>query len=152
MRIVIYKTELNDDLHNVLIKEHGCNYPADKLDNPELVVKMLNDIFKLNKQTEEYMYMIALNIKCKVLGVFEISHGTVCNSFCEPREIFVKALLCGASNIILAHNHPSQNISPSKEDIAVYNRIKEAGKIIGVKLLDNIIVGEGYYSFEEKEI
>lgn len=152
MRIVIYKTELNDDLHNVLIKEHGYNYLADKLDNPELIVKMLNDIFKLNKQTEEYMYMIALNIKCKVLGVFEISHGTVCNSFCEPREIFIKALLCGASSIILAHNHPSQNINPSKEDIAIYNRVKEAGKIIGVKLLDNIIVGEGYYSFEEKEI
>lgn len=62
----------------------------------------------------------------------------------------MKALLCGASNIILAHNHPSQDINPSKEDISVYNRIKEAGKIIGVKLLDNIIVGAGYYSFEEK--
>lgn len=150
MRIVIYKTELNEDLHNVLIKEYGCNYPVDKLDNPEVIVKMLNDILKLNKQSEEYIYMIALNIKCKILGMFEISHGTVCHSFCEPREIFMKALLCGASNIILAHNHPLQDINPSKEDISVYNRIKEAGKIIGVKLLDNIIVGAGYYSFEEK--
>ena len=52
--------------------------------------------------------MIALNIKCKILGMFEISHGTACHSFCEPREIFMKALLCGASNIILAHNHLSQ--------------------------------------------
>lgn len=152
MRIVIYKTELNEDLHNVLIKEHGCNYPVDKLDNPAVIVKMLNDIFKLNKQTEEYMYMIALNIKCKVLGIFEISHRTVCYSFCEPREIFIKSLLCGASSIILAHNHPSQDINPSKEDIFVYNRIKEAGKIIGVELLDSIIVGAGYYSFKEKEM
>lgn len=56
MRIVIYKTELNEDLHNVLIKEYGCNYPVDKLDNPEVIVKMLNDILKLNKQLEEYIY------------------------------------------------------------------------------------------------
>lgn len=57
MRIVIYKTELNEDLHNVLIKEYGCNYPVDKLDNPEVIVKMLNDILKLNKQSEEYIYI-----------------------------------------------------------------------------------------------
>lgn len=152
MRIVTYRTELDENLHNVLIKEQGCNYSVDKLDNPEVIVKMLNDIFKLNKQSEEYIYMIALNTQCKILGIFEISHGTVRYSFCEPREIFIKALLCGASSIILAHNHPSQDINPSKEDISVYNRIKEAGKIIGVELLDSIIVGAGYYSFKEKEM
>ena len=108
--------------------------------------------FRLNKQSEEYVYMIALNTKCRPLGIFEVSHGAVNSSICNPREIFIKALLCGASGIILAHNHPSGDPTPSKEDERVYKRIKDAGNIIGIELLDNIIVGNGYFSFRENNM
>lgn len=151
MRITTYRTELNEDQHNVLVKENSCNCPVDSLRNPQSVTEMLNTVFRLNKQAEEYVYMIALNTKCKPLGVFEISHGTVDQSICNPREIFIKALLCGANGIILAHNHPSGDTTPSKNDIEVYQRIKEAGKIIGVNLFDNLVVGNGYFSFMEME-
>lgn len=103
----------------------------------------------MNKQTEEYLYMLALNTKGKPLGVFEISHGTVDSTFCNPREIFIKALLCGASGIVIVHNHPSGNTMPSKQDIESYDRLKEAGKLIGINVLDSVIVGESYYSFAE---
>ena len=112
-------------------------------------MKMLNAVFRFNKQAEEYVYMIALNTKCKPLGVFEISHGTINQSICNPREIFIKALLCGATGIILAHNHPSGDTTPSKDDLKTYQRVKEAGKIIGVELFDNLVIGNGYFSFME---
>lgn len=149
MKITTYRMELNSEQHNVLVKENSCNYPIESLDSPQKTVNMLNDVFRLNKQAEEYVYMIALNVKGRSLGVFEISHGTVNQSICNPRDIFIKALLCGAVGIILAHNHPSGDTTPSKEDIEIYKRIKEAGEIIGIELLDNIVIGNGYISFRE---
>ena len=149
MKITTYRMELNSEQHNVLVKENSCNYPIESLDSPQKTADMLNDVFRLNKQAEEYVYMIALNVKGRPLGVFEISHGTVNQSICNPRDIFVKALLCGAVGIILAHNHPSGDTTPSKEDIEIYKRIKETGEIIGIELLDNIVIGNGYISFRE---
>lgn len=149
MKITTYRMELNGEQHNVLVKENSCNYPIESLDSPQKTADMLNDVFRLNKQAEEYVYMIALNVKGRSLGVFEISHGTVNQSICNPRDIFIKALLCGTVGIILAHNHPSGDTTPSKEDIEIYKRIKEAGEIIGIELLDNIVIGNGYISFRE---
>lgn len=148
MRITTYRTELDENKHNVLVKENSCNYPVNVLNNPQAAAEMLNDVFRLNKQAEEHLYMIALNTKGKPLGVFEISHGTVNSALCTPREIFIRSLLCGASGIILAHNHPSGDVTPSKEDIATHKRIKETGQLVGIELLDSIIVGDGYYSFK----
>lgn len=150
MRITIYRTELDENRHNVLVKEKAVNYTSESINSPQSVIDMLNTVFRLNRQAEEHVYMIALNTKGKVLGVFEISHGAVSQSFCGSREIFISALLCGASGIILAHNHPSGDVTPSKEDVRVYQRIKEAGELIGVNLLDNIIVGDTYFSFTEQ--
>ena len=148
MRITTYKTELNQDNLNVLVKEKSCNCTGvETLNTPSLIAEMFNVVFRLNKQTEEYLYMIALDNKGKPLGVFEISHGMVNMTICNPREIFIKALLCGASGIVIAHNHPSGDTTPSKEDIESYNRLKEAGKLIGINVLDSIIVGDSYYSF-----
>lgn len=152
MRITTYRSELNENQHNILVKENSCNYPIDSLRSPRAVTEILNNVFRLNKQAEEYVYMIALNTKCKPLGIFEISHGAANQSICNPREIFIKALLCGATGIILAHNHPSGDTTPSKDDMVVYERIKEAGKIIGVDLLDNLVIGDGYFSFKENGI
>ncbi len=70
----------------------------------------------------------------------------------RTRDIFIKALLCGATGIILAHNHPSGDVVPSKEDMTLYDKVKEAGKIMDISILDNIIVGDGYFSFAEAGI
>lgn len=152
MRITKYRTELDENKHNVLVKEKAFNYQCNNLSSPESIVELLNECFRLNKMAEEYLYMIALDTKCHPLGVFEVSHGTVNSSLVSPREIFIRAILCGATYIILSHNHPSGVVTPSKEDREVYKRIKESGKLIGIELLDNIIIGDGYYSFlEHKE-
>lgn len=146
-------TILNSDKHCELIKERSVNYQYDgNFNNPQSIFNMLCDVFQHNRQTEEYLYLLCFNTKCRLLGVFEVSHGTVNASLCNTREIFQKALLCNASNIVLAHNHPSGSTTPSKEDIAVYRKVKEAANIMGINYIDNLIIGDGYYSFLENEI
>jgi DNA repair protein RadC len=91
-----------------------------------------------------------MNTKNKIIGVFEISHGTVNASIVNPREAFQKALLANAVSVIFMHNHPSGDPTASREDIEVTKRLSEAGKIIGVEVLDHIIVGDSYSSLKEK--
>ena len=153
MSIVTYRTELDDMQHNILVKEQSIGYAVERFNQPKQIAEMLIDVFRINKQAEEYLYMLALNADGMILGAFELSHGTVNYTVCNPRDIFIKALLCGAVNIVLAHNHPSGNTSPSKADMEAYKRVSEAGELIGIDLIDNIIVGkDGYYSFKEHEI
>lgn len=153
MRITKYNTILNTDRHCELIKEKSVNYQYDgNFNNPQSIYNMLCDVFQHDKQTEEYLYLLCLTTKGRLLGMFEVSHGTVNASLCNTREIFQKALLCNASNIVLAHNHPSGDVTPSKEDMLVYKRVKAAADIMGIGYIDNLIIGDGYYSFMENGI
>lgn len=152
MRINQYRIVLNEEKNTVLKKEKGFNYLCEtSFTQPEVFVKLMNDVFDLNKQAEEYVYMLALNAANKPIGVFEISHGTFDQTILNPREVFCRALLCGATKIIICHNHPGGQVEPSKQDTTSTNRIKEAGELIGVPLMDHIIVaGESFLSFRMK--
>lgn len=152
MRINKYTTLKGKDNIPELVKDFSVNYSCEKLLHPDDITEMMNDIFKANKQTEEICHILCLNQKMKVQWIFEVSRGTVNSSCLNPREIFMKALLCGAVSIIVVHNHPSGDTAPSKEDINVTKRIKKAGEIIGIGLLDHIIIGDGYYSFLENDL
>lgn len=99
------------------------------------------------------MYMLCFNNKMILTSVFEISHGTVKMSVVSPREVFQKALLANAVAIVLLHNHPSGDCTPSKQDINVTKRLMEAGDIIGVNVLDHLVIGRpGYFSLKENEL
>ena len=152
MRIVKYKTRLTADKKAVLEKELSVNCPeVDRVMNsPEKVNRLARYFLRMHEETEEYLYMICMNVKLEMTSVFEISHGNVNSSIVGVREIFQKALLANAVNIILIHNHPSGNCKPSREDIEVTKRLVEAGKILGVDVLDHIIIGEAYCSLKEK--
>ena len=97
------------------------------------------------------MKLLLLNTKVKLIGETNISKGTVNASLISPRELFVEALQKNAVSIILLHNHPSGDPTPSKEDILVTRRIRDAGELIGIELLDHIIIGDNcYFSLREK--
>lgn len=151
-RMTKYKTRLTENKRVVLEKEVSMNYPdlSYIIRSPEDVVQIGKTFMHIHEEPEEYMYMICMNTKNKVIGVFEISHGNVNSSIVGTREIFQKALLANAVSIILMHNHPSGDPSPSREDIEVTRRIVEAGKIIGIQVLDHIIIGDRYSSLKEK--
>ncbi len=103
--------------------------------------------------TYEQVILLMVDTKNCIIKDVIISKGTVNLSMAEPREIFINALKCGAVRIILLHNHPSGDPAPSESDIALTRRIKEAGELIGIQLLDHIIIGDNIYiSLKEKGI
>lgn len=89
-----------------------------------------------------------LNNGHRVLGLFEISSGGVSATVIDPKLLFTAALKLNASTIILAHNHPSGNLQPSESDKQLTEKIKQAGRLLDIKVIDHIILTrEGYYSF-----
>lgn len=153
MRINFYEAMLSEDDRTKLVKEKGLNYEAEKLNSPESIVLMMRRLLHMEQMAEEHCYMIAMNSSCRVLGVFFISKGTVNVSLVTPRELYIRALLAGAVQIVLCHNHPSGNAIPSEQDIAITQKIKEAGEMININLADHIIIGnDSYLSFKEAKI
>lgn len=100
---------------------------------------------QLRHLEQEHLYVMFLDTKCKLIKDKLISSGTINQSLISPREIFIEALRCNCVNIILVHNHPSGDPTPSRDDLKSTSRVKEAGKIIGIRLLDHIIIGDNTY-------
>ena len=153
MRVTKYKTRMTVDGRAVLEKDLCVNYPEmDRfMNSPDKVAMLAKGFLRMHEETEEYLYMLCLNTKLMLTGVFELSHGNVNSSIVGIREMFQKALLANAVNIIVIHNHPSGNSTPSREDITITQRMVEAGTLVGVDVLDHIIVvRDGYCSLKEK--
>lgn len=103
--------------------------------------------------SKEHFQILMLNTKNHLIGVATISIGSLNSSIVHPRELFRTAIKRSAASIILAHNHPSGDATPSREDIEVTKRIKNAGDLVGIDVLDHIIIGDNcYYSFKEEKI
>lgn len=152
MELFFYDTRLTEGNKTTLIIERTVHYKEERFNNPNALVQMANETISLNVLGEEHCYMIALNVKNTVLGIFLISKGTINQSLVGMREIFMRALFVGATHIILLHNHPSMDCNPSKEDALLTRRLKDAGELLGVPLTDHIIVGgERFFSFKEQE-
>lgn len=99
----------------------------------------------------EHVVLLLLDTKCHKIKDFLISKGTVNAALVEPREIFLKAVRYGAVNIVLLHNHPSGDVSPSNADISITKKIFQAGELLGIQLVDHIIIGDNrFFSFREK--
>lgn len=100
----------------------------------------------------EQLYLICLNAKCEIQAVHLVSIGSIDTSVVHPREVFKAAILNNAHSILVAHNHPSDNLEPSRADINITKRLKETGDIIGIPLLDHLIVGSDgrYFSLKEE--
>ena len=108
---------------------------------------------EMRHMEQEHLKVLLLNTKNVLLKDVDISIGTVNASIATPREIFIEALKFRGSGIILIHNHPSGDPSPSTEDVLFTKRVLEAGKLMGVPLLDHIIIGDNsYVSLKERGI
>lgn len=102
---------------------------------------------------KEHFKIILLNTKNQVISTELISIGSLNASIVHPREIFTLPIRKSAAAIILVHNHPSGDPTPSNEDLKVTRRLCEAGRILGIEVIDHIIIGEGrFFSFREKGI
>jgi DNA repair protein RadC len=121
-----------------LIREGDCkNAPI--IACPRDVGKLIS---YLSKKDREHFVAIHLNAKNQVIGVEEVSIGSLTCSIVHPREVFKAAILNSADEIIVAHNHPSGDKQPSTEDCKITKKLIEAGKIIGIEVIDHIIIAE----------
>ncbi|MCC6978863.1 MAG: JAB domain-containing protein [Candidatus Melainabacteria bacterium] len=98
----------------------------------------------LRYAAEEYFVSLHLNARHEVLGLHEVSHGSLSASLVHPREVFKAALLANSYALIVCHNHPSgSKVVPSREDLETTEQLFQAGKLLGVTLMDHLIVGPG---------
>ncbi len=116
---------------------------------------MIADYFmeEMRHKEQEFLKMLVLNTKNVLMKDVDISKGTVNASLATPREIFIEALKYRGTSVILLHNHPSGDPKPSNDDCLFTKRVEEAGRLLGVPLLDHIIIGDNsYVSLKERGI
>jgi DNA repair protein RadC len=102
---------------------------------------------------KELFYILLLNSANQIFREHVVSEGLLNSSLVHPREVFKKAISESANSIILMHNHPSGNPNPSQSDLQITKQLKEAGKIIGINVLDHLIIaGDKYYSFMQNDM
>ncbi len=119
-----------------------------KFSSSDQVFKVLNDLKSLEVET---FLCLHLDSKNTIKALHVVSIGSLGSSLVHPREVFRSAILNGAAGVIFAHNHPSGDPAPSDEDLQITKRLCEVGKLIGIRCLDHIIVGQGrYFSFADQ--
>jgi len=121
----------------------------ESITNPAILAQIIRK--GIREKAKEHFKLVLLNTRNKILDISTISVGTLNASLVHPREVYKDALAHSASSIILAHNHPSDDPDPSDDDIALTRRLAEAGRLMGIEVLDHIIVTKkGYTSFKER--
>ena len=122
--------------------------PKPKINGPEDVYRLLNPMMREMKK--EIFIVICLDTKNQIISKETISVGSLNANIVHPREVFKPALLASAAHIIVSHNHPSGDPTPSREDIDITKKLVETGKIMGIDLLDHVIIGDGrHFSMKE---
>ena len=112
---------------------------------------IFREIWSAGMEFKEEFYVILLNRANKVLGWYKVSEGGMSGTVVDPKLIFSIALKGLACSIVLAHNHPSGNLQPSSQDITLTKRLKAAGELLEIPVLDHLILSnEGFYSFSDE--
>lgn len=137
-----------------VVKETSGRYDVrKKIQSPNDIFNIAQNVIRCNEYAEENLWLITLDTKNNITGIFTVSTGSLNSSIAHPREIFKRAVLQNAASIIICHNHPSGDPAPSREDINTTKRIYDAGKILGIELLDHVIIGDNKYtSLKEKGV
>ena len=129
------------------MRENKKGYEAVHIHNPREVYEFMKN---LRHSDRERFYSLSLDAKNKVVNCEEVSCGSASSTSAHPREVFKSAILSSSISVILVHNHPSGDPTPSIEDEALIRRLYEAGELLGIDVLDSVIIGEdSYYSFKE---
>ncbi|MEK4712052.1 JAB domain-containing protein [Sporosarcina sp. FSL K6-5500] len=164
----IYKPQVQQ-LELLMVKEEEKCVPAKRVDIVSLrlvketsllykdrAIRSPEDGYNLFKQflgelDREYLVVMCLDVKNQPTAINVCHIGSLNASIVHPREVMKAGILSNAASILICHNHPSGQPEPSQEDIDVTNRLAEAGRIMGIELIDHLIIGDGrYVSLKDK--
>lgn len=132
-----------------LVRESSALYETHRVDCPDNAAAIITQY--LDHPDREHLVALLLDVKNNVIGINTVAVGSATAAVVHPREVFKPAILANATAIILTHNHLSGDVTPSRDDDATTRKIKEAGKLLDIPLLDHIIVShcpEHYYSYK----
>lgn len=130
------------------VEDNGADYGG--VTGPREAIAVAQAV--IGDAAQESVLVLMLNARHHVVGYSEVVRGTLNATRLMPRDVYTPALMTGAKAVIMAHNHPSGDPSPSRADRVVTEAIREAGRLLGVPLLDHIVVtARGHYSFREQE-
>ena len=147
-----YDLRLSEDRFPMLIRETEVPDISTSHSGADDVVKWAMETLDMHRLTREITICIAYDNKMKIIGYFDVSIGCVNGTIVSVREIMMRLLAMGAVKFIMIHNHPSGDPMPSLEDYNVKGKLKDAGQLMEIQLLDFIIIGNGnYYSAKETE-
>ena len=131
------------------LSTQAAPYKSKELTDPKKVYQLIKS--KLKDYHKEHFYIIALNSRNH--SIAEVSVGSLNSSIVHPREVFAEAIKNKAASVIFVHNHPSGDLEPSEGDLATTKRLVEAGKILGIEVVDHIIVtSNSFLSFKERKL
>ncbi len=132
-----------------MVKESSFLYQTRTISSPKDAYEMIRD--QLKDLDREQFIIACLNTKNEPTNISVVAVGSLNKAIVHPREVFKTAILSNAANVIAFHNHPSGDTEPSQQDIQLTNRLYEAGELLGIKLLDHLIIGDGTFtSLKEK--
>lgn len=152
MKVTKYNTRLTEDRLPVLIKDATVTFNShrDNFANVEDVVRFLQSV-GLPDEAEEHLLLLCFTGNMRLIGYFTVSIGSVSYTIMPIREIIMKSLALGASELIIAHNHPSGDCEPSSYDYDSTRDLNKVLKLMGMELADHIVVsGDEYFSFREE--
>lgn len=134
-----------------MIKEGEIEVSNKKIGTPGDAAEIIKNF--IGDRDREHSVVITLDTKNQITSISINSIGSLNSAIMHPREIFKTAVLHNSASIIIGHNHPSGDCTPSQEDINISHRICESGKVLGIELIDHIIVGDiNYISLKEKGV
>ena len=132
-----------------MVKESSFLYQTRTISSPKDAYEMIKD--QLQDLDREQFIIACLNTKNEPTNITVVSVGSLNKAIVHPREVFKTAILSNAASIMAFHNHPSGDTTPSQQDLQLTNRLYEAGELLGIKLLDHLIIGDGSFtSLKEK--
>ena len=138
-----------------LVCEGSSLYDTDQITCPDDAAEIATAHFEELATDREVFSIMLLNVKNYVIGIHDVSIGSLTDSVVHPREVFKAACLANAASIILLHNHPSGEADPSKEDIQITARLVKVGRMMDIPVFDHIIVGAytgEYTSLKQKGV
>ncbi|WMT29174.1 DNA repair protein RadC [Bacillus aerius] len=132
-----------------LVRESSILYKKRSIRSPQDAYELLKTF--LEDRDREHFIVVTLDTKNQPVSINVCHIGSLNASIVSPREVMKSAILSSAASIMVAHNHPSGETTPSREDVDVTKRLAEGGKLMGIELLDHLIIGDGKYtSLKEK--